>query len=154
MLSVRCSVKGTKGKTVKVSRRLQAKGETCTLQTGKLCYNAINIKRSCACVCTSLTSIYLNHNIVWQLLHRRPVLCLKSSSPSHFVHFQNWTPKIKPPRKLYPPPPHSPSSQILDPSWDVLNQINQINHFCGFPEKRLHLQAIYNKNILNSARSA
>ena len=25
------------------SRRLQAKGEMCTLQTGKLCYNAINI---------------------------------------------------------------------------------------------------------------
>ena len=25
------------------SRTLQAKGEMCTLQTGKLCYNAINI---------------------------------------------------------------------------------------------------------------
>ena len=25
------------------SRRLQAKGEMCTLHTGKLCYNAINI---------------------------------------------------------------------------------------------------------------
>ena len=32
-----------KGKTVTPSRRLQAKGEMCTLQTGKLCYNAINI---------------------------------------------------------------------------------------------------------------
>ena len=25
------------------SRKLQAEGEMCTLQTGKLCYNAINI---------------------------------------------------------------------------------------------------------------
>ena len=32
-----------KGTTVTPSRRLQAKGEMCTLQTGKLCYNAINI---------------------------------------------------------------------------------------------------------------
>ena len=32
-----------KGKTVTPSRRLQAKGGMCTLQTGKLCYNAINI---------------------------------------------------------------------------------------------------------------
>ena len=31
-----------KGKTVALSRTLQA-GEMCTLQTGKLCYNAINI---------------------------------------------------------------------------------------------------------------
>ena len=32
-----------KGKTVTPTRTLQAKGEMCTLQTGKLCYNAINI---------------------------------------------------------------------------------------------------------------
>ena len=32
-----------KGKTVAPARTLQAKGEMCTLQTGKLCYNAINI---------------------------------------------------------------------------------------------------------------
>ena len=32
-----------KGKTVMPSRRLQAKSKMCTLQTGKLCYNAINI---------------------------------------------------------------------------------------------------------------
>ena len=32
-----------KGKTVTPSKALQAKGEMCTLQTGKLCYNAINI---------------------------------------------------------------------------------------------------------------
>ena len=32
-----------KGKTVTPSRRFQAKGEMCTLQTGKLCYNAIDI---------------------------------------------------------------------------------------------------------------
>ena len=32
-----------KGKTVTPSRTLQAKGEMCTLQTGKLCYNAIDI---------------------------------------------------------------------------------------------------------------
>ena len=51
-------------KTVTRSRRLQAKGETCTLQTGKRCYNAINIKRLCACVCAQLTWICLNHNIV------------------------------------------------------------------------------------------
>ena len=31
-----------KGKTVALSKTLQA-GEMCTLQTGKLCYNAINI---------------------------------------------------------------------------------------------------------------
>ena len=32
-----------KGLTVTPTRTLQAKGEMCTLQTGKLCYNAINI---------------------------------------------------------------------------------------------------------------
>ena len=32
-----------KGKTVTPTRTLQAKGEMCTLQTGKLCYNAMNI---------------------------------------------------------------------------------------------------------------
>ena len=32
-----------KSKTVTPSRTLQAKGEMCTLQTGKLCCNAINI---------------------------------------------------------------------------------------------------------------
>ena len=37
------TVYGKKGKTVTPSRRLQAKGEMCTLQTSKLCYNAINI---------------------------------------------------------------------------------------------------------------
>ena len=31
-----------KGKTVMPSGTLQAKGEMCTLQTGRLCYNAIN----------------------------------------------------------------------------------------------------------------
>ena len=31
------------GKTVTPSRTLQAKGEMCTLHTGKLCYHAINI---------------------------------------------------------------------------------------------------------------
>ena len=43
MLLVRYSLLTTKkGKTVALSRTLQA-GEMCTLQTGKLCYNAINI---------------------------------------------------------------------------------------------------------------
>ena len=43
MLLVRYSLLTTKkGKTVALSRTLQA-GEVCTLQTGKLCYNAINI---------------------------------------------------------------------------------------------------------------
>ena len=32
-----------KGKTVMPSGTLEAKGEMCTLQTGKLCHNAINI---------------------------------------------------------------------------------------------------------------
>ena len=31
------------GKTVTPSRTLQAKGEMCTIQSGKLCYNAIDI---------------------------------------------------------------------------------------------------------------
>ena len=38
-----------KGKTVTPSRRLQAKGETCSLQTGKLCYNA-NLTSLCLCM--------------------------------------------------------------------------------------------------------
>ena len=40
-----------KGKTVTPSRRLQAKGEMCTLQTGKLCYNAININYVIVLIC-------------------------------------------------------------------------------------------------------
>ena len=43
VLLVRYSVYGKKGKTVTSSRRLQAKDEMCTLQSGKRCYNAINI---------------------------------------------------------------------------------------------------------------
>ena len=44
MLSVRYRLfMVKKGKTVTPSKALQAKGEMCTLQTGKLCYNAINI---------------------------------------------------------------------------------------------------------------
>ena len=36
--------KGKKSNAIKTpSRKLQAKGELCTTQTGKLCYNAINI---------------------------------------------------------------------------------------------------------------
>ena len=36
VLSLRCRL-------ITASRTLQAKGEMCTLQTGKLCYHAINI---------------------------------------------------------------------------------------------------------------
>ena len=45
-----------KGKTGTPSRTLQAKGEMCTLKTGKLCYNVIKIYqlRPCACVCAEL----------------------------------------------------------------------------------------------------
>ena len=39
------------GKTVTSSRMLQAKGEMCTLQTGKLCYNAININYVLVFIC-------------------------------------------------------------------------------------------------------
>ena len=38
-------------KRVTPSRRLQAKGEMCTLQTGKLCYNAININHVLVLIC-------------------------------------------------------------------------------------------------------
>ena len=40
-IKVLCTAK--KGKTVTPSKTLQAKGEMCTLQTGKLCYSTINI---------------------------------------------------------------------------------------------------------------
>ena len=45
-----------KGKTVTSSRRIQAKGEMCTLQTGKLCSNAIIINYVLvpSCVCAEL----------------------------------------------------------------------------------------------------
>ena len=40
-----------KGKTVTPSKRLQAKGEMCTLQTGKLLCNAININYVLVLIC-------------------------------------------------------------------------------------------------------
>ena len=40
-----------KGKTVTPERRLQTKGELYTLQTGKLCYNAININYVLMLIC-------------------------------------------------------------------------------------------------------
>ena len=64
----------------------------------------INLMGSCQSVFFFLllkeTWIYFNYNIVWQLLQRRPVLIFRT--PSHSVPFQNWPPKIKPLRKLYP----------------------------------------------------
>ena len=51
VFSVRYSVYGKKGKTVTPSRRLQAKGEMCTVQTAKLCYNAININYVLVLIC-------------------------------------------------------------------------------------------------------
>ena len=57
MLSVRYNVYGKNGKTIMPSNRLPEKGETSTLQTGKLCYNAININSLvlvCVCVCAEL----------------------------------------------------------------------------------------------------
>ena len=44
------------------------------------------------------------------------ILCLKISSPSHFLHFQNWPPKINPFQKLYPPP-----NLLPPPPRDVIN---------------------------------
>ena len=51
-----------KGKTGTPLRTLQAKGEMCTLKTGKRCYNVINIYqlRPCACVCAELKEFALS----------------------------------------------------------------------------------------------
>ena len=52
VLSVRYNIYGKNGKTMTPSNSLPGKGETSTLQTGKLCYNAININSLVlVCVC-------------------------------------------------------------------------------------------------------
>ena len=60
------------------------------------------------CLLLRETWICFNHDIVWQLLHKAQPCFLIFRPPSHFVHFQNWPPKIKPLRKLCPPPNHPP----------------------------------------------
>ena len=53
-----------KGKTVTPSRRFQAKGEMCTLQTGKLCYNAININYVLVLICRIARELNLSFVVV------------------------------------------------------------------------------------------
>ena len=61
------------------------------------------------CLLLKETWICFNHIIVWQVLHRRPVLYLNIFEPPKFCAFQNWHPKIKAFWKLYPPSnPHPP----------------------------------------------
>ena len=74
-----------------------------------------NRQRFFFCLLLKEMWICFNHNIVWQLLHNRPVLCLNILPPSHSVHFQNWPLKITLLRKLSPPPSETP------PHWDVIN---------------------------------
>ena len=64
MLSVRYSVYSKKGETVTPSRGLQAKGEVCTLQTGKLCYNVININYVLVFICSIARELNLSSVIV------------------------------------------------------------------------------------------
>ena len=46
------------------SRRLQAKGEMCTLQTGKLCYNAININYVLVLICRIARELNFSYVVV------------------------------------------------------------------------------------------
>ena len=46
------------------SRSLQAKGEMCTLQTGKLCYNAININYVLVLICRIARELHLSSVMV------------------------------------------------------------------------------------------
>ena len=48
------------------------------------------------CLLLKETWISFNHNIVWQILHRTPVLCLNISTPLKFCAFWKLNPKIKP----------------------------------------------------------
>ena len=46
------------------SRRLQAKVEMCTLQTGKLCYNAININYVLVLICRIARELNFSYVVV------------------------------------------------------------------------------------------
>ena len=52
------------GKKGTPSRRLQAKGEMCTLQTGKLCHNAINIDYVLVLICRIARELNLSSAMV------------------------------------------------------------------------------------------
>ena len=69
------------------------------------------------CLLLKETWISFNHNIVWQLLHRRPPLCLNISTPLTFCAFSKLTPKIKPLRKLYPPSDSPPPLPRRNNRW-------------------------------------
>ena len=53
------------------------------------------------CLCLKETWICFNHNIVWQLLYRRPVLCRNILTPITFCAFSN-LPLLE---NCIPPPP-------------------------------------------------
>ena len=77
------------------------------------------------CLLLKETWICFNHNIVWQLLHRRPVLCLNISTPLTFCAFSKLTPKsslLENCTPLWPSPPPTPP-------WDVINDGGPLNIF-------------------------
>ena len=75
------------------------------LYTGNILLLTKNRRSKFFCLLLKETWICFNHNIVWQLLHTavegQPCVLIFRPS-SHFVHFQNWPPRMKPLRKLYP----------------------------------------------------
>ena len=65
--------------------------------------------------------ICFNHNIPWQLYRKAIPVSKYFDPPSHFMHFQNWPPQIKPLRKLCPlqTNPSPPRPRHL--CWHVIN---------------------------------
>ena len=59
-----------------------------------------------------------NHIIVWQVLHRRPVLCLNISTTLTFYAFSKLIPKNQTSLKIVPPPP-SPQDVINNRSLNL-----------------------------------
>ena len=77
-----------KGKTVRPqSRRLQEKGEMCTLQTGKLCYNAININYALVLICRIARELSLSSVMVLRKGVTLSCTCWHRISPQSYESY-------------------------------------------------------------------
>ena len=102
---------------VEIADRFLAK-----LYMGNILLSTKNRRSKFFCLFLKETWICFNHNIAWQLFHRRPALGLNISTPLTFWAISKLTPqnqasyKIVPPSTPPPPPPHFLPDVINDRS--------------------------------------
>ena len=115
------------------------------LYTGNILLLTKNRRSKFFCLLLKETWICFNHSIVWQLLHRKPVLCLNISTPSHSVHFPNLPSKLSllenctPLRNPAPLPGRNKRSVPKGHKWFRLNLRENIVLLCEFCDRTISL---------------